>query len=219
MGTNCSFSARAGDASKASETASATAPINPDANLNTLIVASFVWASPLPGAGPTLRRCVATKRLPLPMSVRGALLPVLRLMRERPEPDLLLDDLPHAGEAARLVNQQENEETAEDDALELGQQVAIDLAAEQRRDIVQREGQQLDVDDAEERAQDTAEATHDDHEQHLEGARQAECLHVHRAEIEESPERARDPQIERADPESEQLGLQNRNTDDLGGHA
>src|SRR5687767_8154734 len=53
-------------------------------------------------------------------------------MRERPQPQLLLGDLPEAGKAVRLDDEEEDDEPAEDDELQVGHRGVRDLDPEGR---------------------------------------------------------------------------------------
>src|SRR5918996_4465239 len=89
---------------------------------------------------------------------------------KRPAAQLLLSDLPQPGEPVRLDDQEEDDQSAEDHELDMGDQVCRHVDAEQRRRIVQENRQQHDEGGAEERTEDAAEAADDDHEQDLERA-------------------------------------------------
>src|SRR5258708_2049843 len=90
-------------------------------------------------------------------------------MREGPQPQLLLADLPEPGEAARLDDEEEYDEAAEDDLLQVGHEIDGDDEAELRRHVLQEDRQQHDEARAQERSQDAAEAADDDHEKDVEG--------------------------------------------------
>src|SRR5260221_11329478 len=88
-------------------------------------------------------------------------------MRERPEPQLFLADLPQPREPARLDDQKETDQAAEDHVFEIGQDVDRQGQPEQGADAVEEQGQQGDEGGAEEGAEDAAEAAVDDSEEDL----------------------------------------------------
>src|SRR3954471_14808981 len=139
------------------------------------------------------------------------------LMGERPQAQLLLGDLPQAREPVWLDDQEEDDEAAEDDRLAVGNHGMRHLDAERafqplRREI-EEDREERDEGGAEERAKDRADAADDDHEEHAEREVERERLGLDRAEIAIGVERARHTAVERADGESEQLGLHHRNAD------
>src|SRR5688500_11448584 len=93
-------------------------------------------------------------------------------VRERPEPQLLLGDLPEPGEAVGLDNQDKDDQAAEDHQLEVGHQSMRDLDVEgmggPAGGDVEHDRKQGDERGAEERAEDRADAADDDHEQDAE---------------------------------------------------
>ena len=82
--------------------------------------------------------------------------------------------------------------------------------------VVEENRQQHHETGAEKGAENTPEAADDDHEQDLEGALDVERQRLDARGVDERPERARDADVERADAESEQLGAQRTDADDLG---
>src|SRR6266496_5890271 len=93
-------------------------------------------------------------------------------MGERPQPELFLADLPEPGEAVRLDGEEEDDERAEDDHLEVrheprGQRDA-EHAFERVHDAVEEDRQQRDEGGTHERSENAADAADDDHEQNLE---------------------------------------------------
>src|SRR5438477_10407153 len=74
-----------------------------------------VWAEPAGASGPSSRATMARpSRIRVLMSVSS-----LGLVRERPQAQLFLGDLPQPGEAVRLHDQEEDDERAEDHQLDL----------------------------------------------------------------------------------------------------
>src|SRR5207248_693116 len=92
------------------------------------------------------------------------------LVRERPEAQLLLGDLPKTREAARLDDEEEDDEPAEDHVLEVGQDIDRDGNAEPQAGAIEEQRHQCDERGAEERAEDAAETADDHHEEDLERA-------------------------------------------------
>src|SRR5260221_14141061 len=94
------------------------------------------------------------------------------LMRERPEPQLLLGDLPQPGQAVRLDDQEEDDQAAEDDGLGVGHERVRYLYPQRG---LQRLGGQVQQDREEgnegrsqEGAEDRAHAADDHHEEDAE---------------------------------------------------
>src|SRR5687768_7524111 len=89
-------------------------------------------------------------------------------MRERPQPQLLLGDLPEAGKAVRLDDEEEDDEPAEDDELQVGHRGVRDLDSDgvrqPPRSEVEEDGKERDEGRPEEAAEDRAHAADDDHE-------------------------------------------------------
>src|SRR5690242_21427368 len=82
---------------------------------------SLAWAQAVPAAGAAMRTA-ASSAIVMRRRVMGA--PpcssgMTRSVRERPEPQLLLGDLPEAREPVRLRDQEEDDEAAEDHQLDL----------------------------------------------------------------------------------------------------
>ena len=110
-------------------------------------------------------------------------------VRERPEAELLLSDLPEPREAVRLDDQEEDDQRAEDDQLEVGRRGSGSRVAGKSAcvDHVQEDRQQHDEGGAEERAEDAAQAADDDDEQDLERAGQIEGLRLDRCRDRRTP--------------------------------
>src|SRR5258708_21863144 len=92
------------------------------------------------------------------------------LIRKRPQPELLLADLPEPRQPPRLDDQEEDDEAAEDHGLQVAHGVDGDLEAEHARRVVEEDRQQHDEAGAEERAQYAAQPADDNHEEDLERA-------------------------------------------------
>src|SRR5690349_17428454 len=111
---------------------------------------------------------------------------VYPLMRKRPEPQLLLKDLPQAREPVRLDDEEEDDQAAEDDRFGVRHHRVRHLDAERGlerfRDQVEEDRKERDERGAEERAGDRADAADDDHEEHAERQVQGEGLGLDRAE-------------------------------------
>src|SRR6266481_1190557 len=95
------------------------------------------------------------------------------LVREWPEPQLFLGDLPQARKAQRFDDQEKDDERAEQDQGEVGYQPRGKGEAERALDRggreVHEDRQKHDESRAEERAQDAADPADDDHEEDPEG--------------------------------------------------
>src|SRR5260370_18743452 len=88
-------------------------------------------------------------------------------MWERPQPELFLGDLPQPRQPVRLDDEKEDDEPAEDHALEVGQDIDWHREPEPQPGAVEEEGQQDYERGAEERAEDAAKTPDDHHEQDL----------------------------------------------------
>src|SRR6059036_947105 len=81
-------------------------------------------------------------------------------MRERPQTQLLLGDLPEPGQALRLDDQEEDDQYAEDDGLQVRHDGVRDLDAEElvdpARGEIEKDGEQRDEGGAEKRTEDRA---------------------------------------------------------------
>src|ERR1700741_2002582 len=106
-------------------------------------------------------------------------------MRERPQPHLLLGDLPEAGKAGGLHDQEEDDQAAEDDELQVGDHGVRDLEPggmrDPARDQVEEDREQGDEGRTEESAENRPYAPDDDHEQDPKREVQAVGLGLDRA--------------------------------------
>src|SRR5512144_3026129 len=115
-------------------------------------------------------------------------------MRKRPDPELLLPDLPEPGEAVWLDDEEDDDQRTEADQLQLAQEPRLHIPAHHCVEgPVQEQREESDERRAEERAHHRTQATDDDHEEDLERALQIERLRLDRAQVGERPERAGDP--------------------------
>ena len=87
-----------------------------------------------------------------PPAPGGEAPPIEVSMRERPQPQLLLADLPQPGEAVRLDDQEENDEPAEYHELEVGNRALGDVQAQVAVEKAHRDTQ----DDRQQRNEGTA---------------------------------------------------------------
>src|SRR5690349_21604242 len=85
-------------------------------------------------------------------------------MREWPEAELFLADLPQAREAVRLGDQEEDDHGAEDHELEVLAQGRVDRHAECGRHLVQQDRHDRDEGCTQEAADDRAQPADDHHE-------------------------------------------------------
>src|SRR5215813_3703058 len=175
---------------------------------------SLPWASAIPASGaPT--SAVTTKPtrtfLPLIRSSSAASMGAASnpdSMRKGPQPELLLRDLPQPCEAARLGDQEEDDERAEHHDLELLRERHGQVDAHGARRIGEEHRHEQDESRPEERTQDAAEPPDDHHEQDQERQRDVEGERLGAAEIQEHELRPRDAAIERAHGEGQELGAQ-----------
>src|SRR5262249_22149234 len=151
------------------------------------------WAMAAPATGPSARPrastptshtrpfmlsslstlCPGTPRLRRGASERRGVWGVVRRppmssMRERPQSQLLLGDLPKSGEPVRLDDEEEDDESAEDHDLELLLQGNGHRHAEGMGGVGQQDGDEHDEGGAQKGAEDTAQTADDDHEEHQE---------------------------------------------------
>src|SRR5215471_5554852 len=173
------------------------------------------WAS----AGAAAPAARAKARAPnINAGLIANLLFVSTSMREGPETQFLLADLPQPGQAVGLDGEEEEDQGTEDHQLEVRGKGLADTAAKKRvGGDVQQDRQQHDEPGAEEGPQDASHPADDYHEEDLEGAVQVEGLRLDRAQVREGPQRPGDAAVEGADAEGEELGLQHRDPDDLRG--
>src|SRR5260221_615220 len=138
-------------------------------------------------------------------------------MRKRPEPQLLLSDLPEPRQAARLDDEEKHDKPAEDHVLEIGQHVDRYGKSEPQSGAIEEKRRQDEKGGAEERAEDAAEAADDHHEENLERAVDVEGERLDAAGIDERPQRPGNADVERADGKGRELGGKRLDADDLGG--
>ena len=114
-------------------------------------------------------------------------------MRKRPEPHLVLCDLPQSGEPVRFDDQEEHDQGAEDHQLDVRKDGVRDFDAEQVRDAAEQQAeedrQQDDERRAEEGAEDRAHAAEDDHKENAKRQVEVECLGLHRPQVAEGVQR------------------------------
>src|SRR5437870_10163437 len=174
---------------------------------------SFGWATTSIGAVITSAASIAieTIRTLMTLSFHS------RSMGEWPEPQLLLRDLPEPGQAARLDDQEEDDQSAEDHQLDLLLERDGQSESDRMRRVTQDDRDQHDERGAEEGPHDAAQAADDHHEQDEERDADVERQRLGAAEIEEHQLGSGHPAVERADGEREQLRPQRTHADDLGG--
>src|SRR3989454_2275171 len=174
---------------------------------------SFGWATTSIGAVITSAASIAieTIRTLMTLSFHS------RSMGEWPESQLLLRDLPEPGQAVRLDDQEEEDQSAEDHQLDLLLERNRKPEPDRVRRVAQDDRNEHDERGAEEGAQDAAPAADDHHEQDEERDADVERQGLGAAEIEEHQLGPGHPAVERADAEGEQLGAQRPHADDLGG--
>src|SRR5438132_13147152 len=89
-------------------------------------------------------------------------------MRERAQAQLPIGEVADPGEALRLDDQEEDDQPAEDDRLQVRHDGVRDLDAEElvdpARGEIEKDGEQRDEGGAEKRTEDRADAADDDHE-------------------------------------------------------
>src|SRR5262245_30943856 len=123
------------------------------------------WAWPTAASGPasTASASIAIANVRPVMSTSS-----LSFVRKRPHPQLVIGELPHAGQAMGLDDQEQDDEGTEDHQLDLLEQADGQPEPDQMRRIGQEDGHQHDEGGAQEGAEDAAQAADDDHEQHQE---------------------------------------------------
>src|SRR5271165_6421712 len=142
-------------------------------------------------------------------------------MREWPEAKLFLADLPQAGQAARLDDQEEDDQRTEHDHLDIrhqsGRQGSAQQALERPGCAIEKDRQERNEGSAEKGSQDAACPPDDHHEQDAERKIEVERLRLHRAQIGVCIQGSCDAAVKRADGESQQLGSHDADADDFGG--
>src|SRR6202162_4471803 len=113
---------------------------------------------------------------------------------ERPEPQLLLGNLPQARKAQRLDDEEKDDERAEQDQGQVGDQPCGKGEAERALDRgsrkVHEDRQEHDEGRAEERSQDAADAADDDNKENPKGKFELESRRFDRAQIRKRVKRA-----------------------------
>src|SRR5712691_12026066 len=131
-------------------------------------------------------------------------------VRERPQPQLFLGDLPQARKAQRLDDEEKDDERTEQDQGQVGHQPCGKGEAERALDRggrkVHEDRQEHDEGGAEERSQDAADAADDDHEEDPEGELELESRRFDRAQIRKRVKRAGHTAIKGTDAKGEELG-------------
>src|SRR4051812_28352000 len=139
------------------------------------------WAAAGSGAVPrattTASRATTITRLRIESSCS--------LVRKWPQPKLLLADLPQASQPVRLHDEKEDDEAAEDHALDLLLQRYRHRPAGQVRHVGEKDRHQHDERRAEKRAEQAAQPADDDHEEHEEREVDVEGQRLGAAEVEE----------------------------------
>src|SRR5215831_985405 len=128
---------------------------------------------------------------------------IAQSVRKRPEPELLLADLPQAREPERLDREEEHDQRAENDERQVRHQARGQREPEGVLDRVRREieedRQEHDEGSAQERPQDAAYPADDDHEEDAERQVELEPGGLDGPQVGERVQRAGDAAIERAD--------------------
>src|SRR6267142_6023690 len=173
---------------------------------------SLACANAAGAMGPAITASASTAtRILLMLMISSSLLSV----RERPQPQFLLGDLPEPRQPLGFHDQKEDDESAEDHQLDLLLQRHRQPHPDEMGHVGQEDRHQQDEAGAEERAQDAAEAADDDHEQHEERERDVEGLRLRAAEIKEHELGAGHPAEKGRDGEGEELGAERADADDL----
>src|SRR5438477_7856536 len=121
---------------------------------------SLPWANTAAASGPTAS-VMASAPIHMP---RVLIVSSSRSVREGPQPQFFLADLPEPREAVRLHDQEEDDQRAEHHQLDLLLQGDRQSQPQVVRGVGQEDRDQHDEGGAEERAQDAAEAADDHHE-------------------------------------------------------
>src|SRR6185312_13105316 len=152
--------------------------------------------------------------------VRRPKLPTVNSVRERPESELFLGDLPDARQPMRFQDQKKDDQSAEYHQLEVrsdaGGDIQMQRVVEKGDADVQRDRQQHDEGAAEESSQHRSDAADDDHEQDAERQIEVIGFRLDGAQIRVREQRAGHAAIEGADGEGQQLGAHRPDTDHLG---
>src|SRR6266403_3934735 len=172
---------------------------------------SLDWAAASFGAAST---SVATTAIQI---LRPFMTLSFRSMGKRPQSQLLLRDLPEPRQPARLDDQEDDDQAAEDHQLDLLLEGDGQPEPDRVRRVAEEERHQHDEGGAEERAQDTAQAADDHHEEDEKRDADVERQGLRAPEVEEHEPRPGHAAVERADPEGEELRPQRPHADDLGG--
>src|SRR5688572_12450400 len=171
---NCSFCATAGAASAAAESAAMTMLVR-------LICILLVWFtfpvgcgwSPPQRPGWPAHAATAKTNASLSLLLRKAAASIAPSVREGPQAQLLLRDLPQPGKPVGLHDQEEDDEAAEDHQLQVGHGGVRDFHAERvrhpARGEVEENRKQRDEGRPEEGPEDRPHPPDDDHEEDAEG--------------------------------------------------
>src|SRR5262245_51201337 len=112
---------------------------------------SFDWPSAAGTSGPAASAAIRSPITYRPMSIALLRWGAWGSVRKRPQPQLLLRDLPEPREPVRLDDEEEHDQRAEDHELELLGQRDRQLDAHRVRRVGQEYGQQQDEGRAQER--------------------------------------------------------------------
>eukprot|EP01022_Parablepharisma_sp_SALTPOND_P036534 TRINITY_DN997_c0_g4_i1.p1 TRINITY_DN997_c0_g4~~TRINITY_DN997_c0_g4_i1.p1 ORF type:complete len:1552 (+),score=442.93 TRINITY_DN997_c0_g4_i1:2334-6989(+) len=143
-------------------------------------------------------------------------------VRERPQAQFFLGDLPQPGQSVRLGDEEEDDQRAEHHQLDMRHRGVGERQVQQLgqrwQGVVQEDRQQQDEGRAQEGPEDAAHTADDDHEQDAEGQVQRKAVRFHRAQVAEGVKRTGHATVEGAHRKGRQLGAYQGNADHLGGH-
>src|SRR5450830_354500 len=126
-----------------------------------------------------------------------------QLVRERPQTQFFLGDLPQASQSMRLDNQEEDNQRAKQHQLDMRHrgigERQVQQLRQRRQDVIEKNRQQQDECRSQKSAQNATDTTDDDHEQNPERQIQRKAIRLHRTEITERIQRTGHTAEERTD--------------------